>query len=297
MSRSVVVFGATGAQGGSVVKALLQSKNYSVIGITRDAGKPASKELADQGVKVVEADLGDEKSLLKALDGAYAVFSTTNFWEAGESAEIEQAKRVAKVAKEVGVQHFLWSTLPYAGKESNGKWPVTHFDSKAKVDEFIESLGFKYLTYIVPSFYYSNFHAPFNMARKGEDGIYTFALPCKASTKLTMFDVKEDTGKPIPGILDDPERWGKGQRINYAGAHITVTEIVETFKRVTGKDARIVEVPYEDFAKQSKELADMFGWFEEYGYYGKQADIHSAEQLVPKLVSWEDFLKKTASVW
>ncbi|KAK9233795.1 hypothetical protein V1525DRAFT_351301 [Lipomyces kononenkoae] len=146
MSKLVVVVGATGGQGGSVVSALLQDKSFTIRGITRNPGSENAKKLAAQGVEIVAADLNDEDSLVKAFAGAYAIFAVTDFFEpfkkmdghAAAEVEYQQGVNMATAAsKTPSLQHYIWSTLPYSHKLSHGKVTVPHFDGKARVDEFI----------------------------------------------------------------------------------------------------------------------------------------------------------------
>lgn len=116
MSKVLVVLGATGKQGGSVISSILNDatarSTFQLRGITRDITKPAAKALSAKGVEMVSADLGDKAALSKAFEGAYAVFAVTDYWATmdGET-EIRQGKNAADAAKAVGVKHYVWSTL------------------------------------------------------------------------------------------------------------------------------------------------------------------------------------------
>ncbi|KAK9366238.1 hypothetical protein V1509DRAFT_298825 [Lipomyces kononenkoae] len=171
MSKLIVVVGATGGQGGSVISAFRDDKSFKIRGITRNPASEKSKALAAKGIEMVAADLNDESSLEKAFDGAYAIFAVTDFFEpfhkmdAHAAAEIEykQGVNLATAAtKTSSLQHYIWSTLPYSNKLSHGKITVPHFDGKARVDEFIKkhSQLLEKTTFIYNGFFASNILLP-----------------------------------------------------------------------------------------------------------------------------------------
>src|SRR6266576_6273167 len=130
--KLIAVIGATGQQGGAVVRALQAQGQFKVRALTRNPGK--HRGLADE---VVEADLNRPETLKAAFAGAHGVFLVTNFWEQGTD-EVKQATAALRAAKEAGVQHFIWSTLPDAEAISGGKFDVPHFSGKAKIDSIVQ---------------------------------------------------------------------------------------------------------------------------------------------------------------
>src|SRR5689334_21979959 len=138
--KLIAVIGATGQQGGSVVRALQASGQFKVRALTRNPGK--HRDLADE---VVEADLDHPETLKAAFEGAHGVFLVTNFWEA-DTDELKQATAAVRAAKEAGVKHFVWSTLPNVEAISSGKFDVPHFTGKAKVDRIVKDAGFAHHT-------------------------------------------------------------------------------------------------------------------------------------------------------
>ncbi|KAJ2997917.1 hypothetical protein NUW58_g495 [Xylaria curta] len=147
VKKIITVFGATGNQGGAVVKQFLNdpqlNNTWAVRGITRNVSKDSAKKLASQGVEVVAADLEDKDSLVKAIAGSDTVFAVTNYWEKLDAKlEEQQGRNIADAAKETGVKHLIWSSLLDITKLSNGKLSrVYHFDSKAHVEEYVRALG------------------------------------------------------------------------------------------------------------------------------------------------------------
>ena len=210
-SKLLTVFGATGVQGGSVVKSILAhpklSKDFKIRAITRDPSKPNAQALAAKGVEPMKADLDDPESIKHALQGSYAVFAVTNYWEkASKEGEIKQGKALADAAKAVGVKHLIWSALPAVTKMTNGALShVEHFDSKAEVAEYIESIkGDMVATFFMPGFYMSNIKG---MIRPNQDGVPQFTQPWDgAETKVALFDSGTDSGTYVAGILSqDPK--------------------------------------------------------------------------------------------
>ncbi len=148
-NKTIAVIGATGLQGKGVVNALIKEGSFNVRAISRN---PDS--YSGNAHEVVQADLTDLNSLTNAFDNAHGVFVVTNFWEGAD--EVSQGKLAIQAAKDAGVNHFVWSTLPNVEKISNGKYDVSHFTGKAKVDELIANAGFENHTFVQPPFYFQN---------------------------------------------------------------------------------------------------------------------------------------------
>src|SRR5579859_5032043 len=168
--KLIAVVGATGQQGGAVVRALQAGNQFKVRALTRNPAK--HRELADE---VIQADLSRPETLLAAFKGAHGVFLVTNVWEQGAN-EVEQATAAVRAAKDAGVKHFVWSTLPDVEAISGGKFHVPHFTDKAKVNRIVKEAGFANHTFVIAPFYYQNLMgalAPQNQA----DGSLGWALP------------------------------------------------------------------------------------------------------------------------
>src|ERR1700757_4335150 len=148
--KLIAVVGATGQQGGAVVRALQARGQFKVRALTRNPDK--HPELADE---VVKADLNLPKTLKAAFEGAHGVFLVTNFWEPGTD-ELKQATAAVRAAKNAGVKHLVWSTLPDVEAISGGKLHVPHFTGKAKVDQIVKEAGFPNHTFVIAPFYYQN---------------------------------------------------------------------------------------------------------------------------------------------
>src|SRR5258708_3755354 len=134
--KVIAVIGATGQQGGGVVRALQARGQFKVRALTRNPDK--QRELAEE---VVEADLDKPETLKAAFEGAHGVFLVTNFWAHGGADELKQATAAMRAAKNAGVNHFIWSTLPDVEAISGGKFNVPHFTGKAKIDRVVQEAG------------------------------------------------------------------------------------------------------------------------------------------------------------
>src|SRR5258708_3190154 len=168
--KLVAVIGATGQQGGGVVRALQASSQFKVRALSRGPSK--HQNLPDE---VVEADLNRTETLKAAFEGAHGVFLVTNFREAGID-ELKQASAAVRAAKEAGVQHFVWSTLPNVAAISGGKFDVPHFTGKARIDRIVTEAGFPHHTFVIAPFYYQNLAGAFG-PQKLPDGSYGWAIP------------------------------------------------------------------------------------------------------------------------
>ncbi|KAH8599082.1 hypothetical protein B0O99DRAFT_659493 [Bisporella sp. PMI_857] len=309
--KIVTIFGATGIQGGSVIKTILgdpkAASQFALRGITRDVSKPAAKLLSMQGVEVVAADMNDRPSLSAALKGSYAVFAVTNYWEKMDAKhEEEQGRTIADLAKEHNVQHYIWSTLNNISITSNGVLnEVHHFDAKARVDEYIKKLGIP-TTFYLPGLYMSNF--PGQEIRKNpETGIYELGLPIATETKLAVLATEYDTGKFIKSILLNREKT-LGKRIFGAQKYYSVSELMEIFaevKPIDGKGARAFVAADETY-KTGLAAIGMPPFIQEElvqnwrlndttaggpGYYGGLELTESQRILDEELMGWREYLQ------
>jgi uncharacterized protein YbjT (DUF2867 family) len=302
MSKLLVVFGATGTQGGSVVKTLLGhptlSQQFKIRGITRDPSKPAGEALKDKGVEVVKADTLDKDSLRQALNGAHSVFAVTNFWEkATKEAEVTQGKNIADIAKEVGVKHLIWSSLPNVTEMTGGKLlNVPHFDGKAEVENYIKSIGVP-ATFLEPGVYMSGL---ISHLKKGENGINSMALPFAKNTPIPLFESGSDTGKFVTAILAKYDAQPLGKRILGATDWYTPDDIIRTYSEVTGQAATYTEVSSEVFkgffpGHMGQELLETFILIKDWEYYGPGSHEklkESLEILDEKPTSLREFVEK-----
>jgi len=262
----IAVFGATGQQGGAVVRALQAQGKFKVRALTRNPGK--HQGLADE---VVEADLDRAETLKPALEGAHGVFLVTNFGEAGTD-ELKQGTAAVRAAKAAGVQHFVWSTLPDVEAISGGKLHVPHFTGKAKVDRIVKVAGFTHHTFVIAPFFYQNLAGALT-PQKQENGTLGWALPIDPAVRgIHMGDITE-LGSIVAGAFAHPDQAGNGEYLPLVGDFMSFNEIVDTLNR-QGHDFSFKHVPREVFATLfpgAAEIAAMLAWFEAYTYLGSDS--------------------------
>lgn len=269
--KIIAVIGASGQQGGGVVRALRASGNFRIRAITRDPGRHAG--IADE---VVAGDLNRPESLPSALAGAYGVFAVTNAWEHGTD-EVAQATALIRAAKEAGVQHFVWSTLPNVAAISGGRFNVPHFTNKAAVDAAVTAAGFRYHTFVVAPFYYQNLVG--NMAPQQQpDGSSGWTLPIDPEVRaIHMADIGE-LGPIVAGAFAHPELAGNGEYLPLVGDFLSFNDIVARLN-AAGHAYTFNRVPadvFGSFFPGASELAEMFGYFEKHTYLGAESDDHIA---------------------
>jgi len=264
--KIIAVIGATGSQGKGVINSILKDGTFNARAVTRNPEKYTGK--ADE---VVKGDLTDLASLTEAFKGAHGVFVVTNFWEGAD--EIAQGKIAIQAAKNAGVNHFIWSTLPNVEKISNGKFDVPHFTGKAKVDELVKNAGFKNYTFVQPPFYYQNFSGMLG-AQTQQDGSTGWTLPIDPTKKVIHMGDINDLGKIVIGAFLNPEKVGQGSYLALSTELNSFNDILAAFKS-NGKEYSFTQVPIEVFStffEGAKEIAQMFGYFENHSYMGPNSE-------------------------
>src|SRR6266576_1712203 len=238
--KLVAVIGATGQQGGGVVRALQAREGFKVRALTRNPDK--HRELAEE---VVEADLDQPETLNAAFEGADGVCLVTNGdararWEE-DTNELKQATAAVRAAKDSGVKHFIWSTLPGVEAISGGTFNAPHFTGKARIDPIVEEAGFVNHTFVIAPFYYQNLvgvHAP----QKQADGSAGWALPLDPDVRcIHMGDITE-LGNIVVGAFAHPDQAGNGEYLPLVGDFMSFNEIVNTLNR-QGHNFSFTQVP------------------------------------------------------
>ena len=264
--KIIAVFGATGLQGGGVVRALRANGQFKVRAVTRNPDK--HRDLADE---VVAADLDRPEALKAALAGAHGVFLVTDFWQPGTD-EGKQALAAVRAAKEAGVQHFIWSTLPNVEAITGGKFDVPHFTGKAKIERIVREGGFANHTFVVAPFYYQNLigmMAP----QKQADGTVGWMLPLDPAVRaIHMGDISE-LGHIVAGAFAHPDQVGNGAHLPLVGDFVSFNEILVTLNR-QGHNFSFKQVPAELFASAfpgAGEIANMLAYFQAHTYLGSDS--------------------------
>jgi uncharacterized protein YbjT (DUF2867 family) len=280
-SRKIIaVIGATGNQGGGVVRALQASGEFHVRALSRNPDK--HQGLGDE---VVEADLSRPDTLKAAFEGAYGVFAVTNFWEDGTD-ELAQGKAAVDAAKAAGVQHFIWSTLSNVQEISGGKFDVPHFTDKAKVNELVANAGFPHHSFVVAPFFFQNLNSTL-APQTQQDGSTGWTMPIDPTVKaIHMGDITE-LGNVVAGAFAQPARAGNGQYLPLVGDLLSFNDIVDALNG-QGHKLTFHQVPVEVFAtffEGADELAQMFAYFENHTYLGANydAEIKLANEIAGRL--------------
>jgi uncharacterized protein YbjT (DUF2867 family) len=262
----IAVIGASGQQGGAVVRALQAQGQFKVRALTRNPAK--HRGLADE---VVEADLDRAETLKAAFEGAHGVFLVTNFWEPGTD-ELKQATAAVRAAREAGVKHFVWSTLPDVETISGGKLHVPHFTGKAKIDRIVKEAGFAHHAFVIAPFFYQNL-VGLLAPQKQSDGTLGWALPIDPSVRgIHMGDIRE-LGNIVAGAFARPDETGNGEYLPLVGDFLSFNEIVDTLNR-QGHEFSFKQVPTEVFAASfpgGAEIAATFAWFQAHTYLGSDS--------------------------
>jgi uncharacterized protein YbjT (DUF2867 family) len=265
--KLIAVIGATGQQGGGVVRALQAGGGqFKVRALSRNPGK--HRELADE---VVEADLNRPDTLQPAFAGAHGVFLVTSSWLEGTD-EFAQGTAAVRAAKAAGVKHFIWSTLPDVKAISGGKFDVPHFTGKAKVDRVVAEAGFANHTFVIAPFFYQNL-AGAMAPQQQADGSMGWALPLHPSARcIHMGDIRE-LGNIVAGALAHPDQSGHGEYLPLVGDFMSFNEIVDVLNR-QGHNFSFTQVPADVFATLfpgAAEIAAMFRYFEAHTYLGSES--------------------------
>jgi uncharacterized protein YbjT (DUF2867 family) len=251
--RTILITGATGNQGGAVARALA-GKGFKLRAMTRKPESDAAKALQKSGTEIVQGDLNDADSLRRALAGAWGAFAVQNTWEAGVAGEEEQGKRFAKIARESGVQHFVYTSVGSADRKTG----IPHFDNKYRVEETVRGLKFPSHVILRPVFFMENLPSPWFL---NGDNLYAAMKP---STKLQMIAV-DDIGKHGARAFTHADKLNR-QEIDLAGDEVTMPEAAAALAKGLKRNINFVQIPISEVRKNSEDFALMLEWFERVGY-------------------------------
>lgn len=307
--KTIVVFGATGAQGGGLCCAILNDPNseFAVRAVTRNPASEKAKALAAMGAEVVAGDVDSVDDIKRVLAGAYGAYFVTFFW-AHFSAEKEdnEVKNFAQAAKETGLKHVIWSTLedtrntvPLQDNRMptlQGKYKVPHFDGKGGADHYFTDAGVP-TTFLLASYYWENM-IYFGMGpKKVADGKYAITFPM-GNKKMAGIGA-DDIGKCAYGIFKKgPEMVGK--RIGVAGEQISCADMAMEMSKVTGHEIHYNEVTPEQYRgfgfPGADDLGNMFQFYRDFDELcNKTRDVNFSKALNPELKSFDMWLKENAA--
>ena len=302
--KIIAVIGATGAQGGGLVRAILADKSgsFAARAITRNPSSEKAQALWAAGAEVVAADLDKPETLGKAFAGAYGAFCVTNFWEHfSPERELTQAKSQAQAAKAAGVQHVIWSTLEDTRKwvpltddrmpTLQGKYKVPHFDAKGEADQIFRDLGVP-TTFLLTSYYWDNLIYFGAGPQRGPDGVLAITFPMD-DKKLPAIAV-EDIGKCAYGIFKRGREF-INKTVGIAGEHLTGAEMARAVTRALGHEVRYNNVPPEVYRSLgfpgADDLGNMFQFKRDFNeYFCGARNLGFSRTLNPELQTFEQWL-------
>jgi len=269
--RNVLVIGATGQQGGSLARLLLQNK-HKIYALTRNRNVRSSaiQDLENRGANIVEGNLDDPDSLQQVLKNIESIFLMGTPIEDGIEGEIRRGKLVADIAKENKIQHLVYSSVVNADKNTG----IPHFESKYKVEQYIDNLGIPY-TIIGPTSFMENLLDP-RLRQALQQG--QLALPLSPSTILQQISV-QNIAEFSAMVIESPERF-LGKRIDIASDEVTGQKATEILSSVLDQKIKYSQIP-----APNEDLARMFEWFEK---VGTGIDISSLQREYPA-VNWITF--------
>ncbi len=275
-NRTIVVTGATGKQGGAAFRHLKQ-RGFALRALVRDPEKPEARELEGSRVEILRGDFDDPQSMERALDGADGAYSV-QAWQGGPEAEVRQGIAFAEAANRQEVGHFVYSSVGAADQNTG----IPHFESKNEVETRIRQIGMP-CTIFRPVFFMENWL----MMREGvENG--SIMLPLSPQTRLQMIAV-DDIGAFVALAFEHSGHW-HNRAYELAGDELSMSELAEAFSRVSGREVRYQQVPWDQFEQRAgHEMTVMYRWFEEKGYH---VDIAGVRQEYPQLTSFHRWLEQ-----
>ena len=302
--KVIAVVGATGAQGGGLVRAILNEPNggFAARVLTRDVNSTKAKEFARLGAEVVAADIDNFESVKKAFEGAFGAYCVTFFWaHFSPEKELAEATNMAQAAKQAGIEHVIWSTLEDTRKwvplSDNrmptlmGKYKVPHLDAKGEANQVFTDLGLP-VTFLLTSFYWDNF-IYFGMGpKKGPDGKLALTMPM-GDKKLPGI-AAEDIGRCAYGIFKRGREF-IGKTVSIAGEHLTGAQMAAALTKALGKEVRYNNVPPEVYRSfgfpGAEDLGNMFQFKRDFNeYFCGVRNLEVARALNPALQSFDAWL-------
>ena len=265
--RKILVTGATGQQGGSLARLLLQKK-HKVYALTRNTQSPAAQDLRNKGANVVKGDLDDSDSLERAVKDVESIFLMGTPFEDGTEGETRRGKLMADISKENKVEHLVYSSVANADKNTG----IPHFESKYKVEQHIKNLGIPY-TIIGPTFFMENLLGP--GLQQGQ-----LTLPVSSSCILQQ-SALENIAEFSVLVLERSKQF-LGKRIDIASDEVTGEQAAKILSNELGHRIRYVQIPLERVRQANEDMARMYEWYEK---VGTGIDITSLHQEYPE-VNW-----------
>jgi uncharacterized protein YbjT (DUF2867 family) len=302
--KIIAVVGATGAQGGGLVRAIQADRNgsFAVRAITRNPNSEKAQSLRASGAEIVAGDADKPETLGKAFAGVHGAFLLTNYWEHfSPERELTQARNMAQAVKAAGVPHVIWSTLEDTRKwvplEDDrmptlmGKYKVPHFDAKGEADQIFRDLGVP-TTFLLTAYYWENLIFFGAGPQRGPDGVLAITFPMD-DKRLPSIAV-EDIGKCALGVFKRGREF-INKTVGIAGEHLTGAEMAKALSRALGQEVRYNNVPPEVYRSfgfpGADDLGNMFQFKRDFNdYYCGARDLEFSRSLNPEMQTFEEWL-------
>lgn len=271
---TVLVIGATGQQGGSVARQLLD-KGHRVRAFTRSADSSAARRIESLGAELAVGDTEDRESVIRAAAGVDAVYAMTSFFESGLEAEVRQGRTIADAVKAADVEHFLYASVASADQST----AIPHFDSKYEIEKHIKLLGIPH-TIVAPVFFSENLLGPWTLPGLIHGNL---ALPVSPDPPVQQISV-QDISSFVALVLENPDRF-RGKRIDIASDELSGKRVAEIVSTASGRQIDYVQVPIAEAYEMNPDAAKMSEWFDAVGY---SADILALRRTYPE-TGWHTF--------
>ncbi|KAJ1187292.1 hypothetical protein NDU88_004069 [Pleurodeles waltl] len=288
--KTIAVFGATGAQGGSVARALLKCPGFSVRAVTREVSRPAAIALKNLGAQVVKGDLDDKEAVEQILKGVYGAFLVTNFHTCKDK-EVTQGKLVADLAGTLGLKHVVYSGLENVNKMTGGALRVAHFDTKGEVEEYFWEKGVP-MTSVRMAFYFENFLTDLKPV-KNASGEYDLVLPMEGVPMDGM--AVADIGPVVCSLFQSPDGY-IGKAIGLSAERLTAEQYAEKFSKHTGEKIKASKISTDEYSKLGFPNAEAFANMYQFYQMKPDRDIKLTHQLYPKVKNFDQFLTENKDV-
>jgi len=280
-NKTVLITGATGRQGGAVIRHMLP-KGWKLRALTRNPGSATAQDLTRQGIDVAQGDLEDPTSLERAAHGAYGIYSVQDFWSVGAKREVQQGKNLAEAAKKAGVEHFVYSSVGGAERNSG----IDHWESKWEIEKYIRKLGLP-ATILRPVTFMETYYV-----QEVEIGILKGKLvdPIRADKPYQTI-ATDDIGAFVALAFERPKEF-IGVDLEIAGSELTNPEAAQVFSRVLGKPVKFQRLPMPMVRLfLGKEFYQMFRWFNDAGYQANIAELRCRYPEI-RLHTLEEWLRE-----
>ena len=300
--KVIVVIGATGNQGGSVLSHLLSDRAKNIFKVRAVTRKPTdsaeAQHLTDLGAEVVQCNIDDYEQSKNAFKGSYGVFAMTNYWSSDlkdKQLEIAQGKNMALAARDVGVQHFIFAGLPDTEQITGGTLHLPHYMTKVEIEKCIRNECYPaipFVTFVYVGFYFSNFSTWFT-PQHNSDGSVVFHQPIRSTATLPTYDVR-DTGAVVLRCFENPHTLGQLNVVPLVSENLSVNQICQIIAEETGRKASHEPMSWEEFevGKNQESISNM-KFYDEFGDKEASRNEHETRKVYREMNTLRNWIRET----